>query len=195
MPDPFADTIANRPRLLLCGAADDSVSAVLAGMAEQSWSPQGAALGVLSLSASWPLAAEEAGAAALEGSAAGVLIVARDPKAVAYRVEMRAENRAALKAGKPGRISPLGPAVVRTTAPVAEMVRAMQECGVAAAASSDPGDQLGAYLFYRLLAEGGDAGPTVALLHVPAAAHDLEPAVKAAAAAFARRLARSLSPA
>jgi pyrrolidone-carboxylate peptidase len=82
--------------------------------------------------------------------------------------------------------------VVRATAPVADMVQAIQAAGLPARASSEPGDYVGNFTLYRVLAEfgGEDDGRMVGCLSIPARARldDVEAAVKAAAQAFAVRL-------
>jgi pyrrolidone-carboxylate peptidase len=135
-------------------------------------------------------------------------------KARNFRVEMRAQNRvdrrrrdAQGRAWVGDKILPTGPAVARATAPVAEMVRAIQDAGFPAEASSDAGDYLCNFTLYRMLvgAAGDPKGPTAGFLHVPVAIvrddreivlsiSDTERAVKAAAAAFALRL-RPVEPA
>ncbi|HYF23542.1 MAG TPA: hypothetical protein VD929_09110 [Caulobacteraceae bacterium] len=193
MPPSFDDTAAQRPRLLLCGPARDggAAGALLADLEARDWSPPGALLSILSLSGPVARAAETAAEAVLVERASGVLILDTAPKSAEWRVEMRAVNRGGPKGG---RISPLGPASVRTGAPVVELVRAIQQSGAPASASSDPGEGMGAWLFYRLLSEAGDAGPTVVLLHAPAVAADAAP-VEDVATALSARLVRGLSPA
>lgn len=118
----------------------------------------------------------------------GVLLVGRNRKGAGFRVQMRAENRA------PGgeRLDRVGPGVARSTAPVAEMVRALTEAGLAADASSEAEPDLGSYLLYRILTQlPHDVDtPAVGLLRAPdPASHpDAPSGVRIAAMAMLRRV-------
>jgi pyroglutamyl-peptidase len=132
-----------------------------------------------------------------------VLLLGVASGAQAFRVEMRAANLARTDlADAEGRlfrrahISPVGPAVARATAPVEPMVAALQRAGLRATASSDAGDYLCNFTFYRVLTEiaAEPDAPLAAFLHLPPiqegfSLDDLERGVKATASVFARTLA------
>lgn len=124
------------------------------------------------------------------GDCRAVLLVGRTHKAGGFRVQMRAENRAL---DRRERLSLTGPGVARTTAPVADMVRALNAAGLAADASSDAEDDAGSYLLYRVLADlpDGPHTPAVGLLRAPVPADEaaMRKGVKAAASAMAGHLA------
>jgi hypothetical protein len=118
-----------------------------------------------------------------------LLLVGRTHRADGFRLQIRAEDR-----GPDGvrRIGGVGPSVARATAPVAEMVRALHEAGLAADASSEAEDDVGSFLLYRVLTslpDGSDT-PAVGLLRAPQNAPDasMQRAVKTAAQAMARHL-------
>jgi hypothetical protein len=118
----------------------------------------------------------------------GLLLVGRNRKGAGFRVQMRAENRA------PGgeRLDRIGPGVARSTAPVADMVRALTDAGLAADASSDAEPDLGSYLLYRVLTQlPHDLDvPAVGLLRAPDSANhpDASAGVRIAAMAMLRRV-------
>jgi len=118
-----------------------------------------------------------------------VLLVGRTRKSDGFRIQMRAENRA-LTGGK--KLSETGPGLARATAPAADMVRALNDAGLTADATSDSEEDIGSYLLYRILTalpDNADA-PSVGLLRVPAAleGEQLRLGVQTAAAAMARHL-------
>ena len=117
-----------------------------------------------------------------------LLLVGRTRRADGFRLQIRAENRSPDGVKTPD----IGPSVTRATAPVAEMVRALNEAGLKAGATSDAEDDAGSYLLYRVLAnlpDGSDT-PAVGLLRAPAGEPDaaVQRAVKTAAQAMARHL-------
>ena len=119
-----------------------------------------------------------------------LLLVGRTRKADGFRLQMRAENRSANGAH---RLDDIGPSVARATAPVGDMVRALQEAGLTADATSDAEEDAGSYLLYRVLTslpDGSDT-PAIGLLRAPEDQSDdtVRKAVKAAAQAIARHLA------
>lgn len=124
-----------------------------------------------------------------EADCRAVLLVGRTRRSDGFRVQMRAENRTLDGAH---RLSQTGPALARTTAPVAEMVRALKEAGLAADASSDDEDDAGGFLLYSVLTSLPDDAdvPAVGLLRAPAGVGQiaLDKGVRAAAAAIARHL-------
>jgi len=118
-----------------------------------------------------------------------LLLVGRTRRSTDFRLQIRAENRSLDGAH---RLTSVGPAIARATAPAAEMVRAMNAAGLTVDASSDAEDDAGSYLLYRVLSglpEGLDT-PAVGLLRAPEgrSAADVQKAVKAAAEAMARHL-------
>lgn len=124
-----------------------------------------------------------------EADCRAVLLVGRTRRSDGFRVQMRAENRT-LDGGR--RLSETGPALARTTAPVAEMIRALKEAGLPADASSDDEDDAGGFLLYSVLTSLPDDAdvPAVGLLRAPAGIDQiaLDKGVRAAAAAIARHL-------
>lgn len=124
-----------------------------------------------------------------EADCRAVLLVGRTRKSPGFRLQMRAENRA-LTGGK--KLSQTGPGLARATAPVAEMVRALNEVGLTAEATSDSEEDVGSYLLYRVLTalpDDADA-PSVGLLRAPASldGEQLRLGIQTAAAAMARHL-------
>jgi len=118
-----------------------------------------------------------------------LLLVGRSRRSPGFRLQMRAENRTLDGADRQTRT---GPAVARATAPVAEIVRALQEAGLSADASSEAEDDAGSFILYHVLAglaDGTDT-PAIGLLRAPADQSDaaVQHAVKTAAEAMTRRL-------
>lgn len=118
-----------------------------------------------------------------------ILLVGRTEPADRFRVQMRAANRTL---DGSARLTRTGPAMARVTAPVAEMVRALKDAGLAVDASSEDEDDAGNFLLYSLLTSLPDDAdvPAVGLLRAPAGADAalLDKGVRAAAAAIARHL-------
>lgn len=118
-----------------------------------------------------------------------VLLVGTTRKSEGFRIQMRAENRA-LTGGT--RLSQTGPSLARATAPIAEIVRALNHAGLEAAATSDCENDVGSYLLYRILTtlpEETDA-PPIGLLRAPPSLDigQLRLGVQTAAEAMARHL-------
>jgi hypothetical protein len=118
-----------------------------------------------------------------------LLLVGRTGHGDAFRVQMRAENRVL---NGTGRLDDTGPGLARATAPVAEIVEALNDAGLAVAASSESEPDAGSYLLYRILSslpDGADS-PAIGLLRAPADSSDaaMQRGVKAAAATMARHL-------
>lgn len=118
-----------------------------------------------------------------------VLLVGSTRRSEGFRVQMRAENRMLTGGAK---WSETAPALARTTAPVSEMVQALNTAGLTAAATSESEEDAGSYLLYRILTALPDDtdAPAVALLRVP---QTLDPTevrrgVAVAADAIARHL-------
>ena len=171
---PAPDT---RPGLVICAwAPGETAWDPVEDLSGEPWSPQGARTD--------PLAADdpERLADALVARLAdprrrALLLVGPTREGDRFRLQIRAENRT-LDGTR--RLTGAGPAVVRTTAPAAEMVQALREAGFAAEASSDAEADAGSYLLYRVLSALPDEAdaPSVGLLR----------AVKAAAQAMALHL-------
>jgi pyroglutamyl-peptidase len=197
------------PRLLLCGfGAFPDVPAnpsalVVERLRARGWAPPDAAVDYAVLPTAWDEAADALRAAQRDSGARGVLLTGVAASAAAFRMEMRARNRASTTAldaaGRrhgAARISPAGPAVLRATAPVQAVVEAIRAEGLPAAASSDCGDYLCNHTLYRLLEDQADERGLrpVGFLHLPPegvafSLDDLERGVKAAATVMARALA------
>ena len=104
---------------------------------------------------------------------------------------MRAERRASDGSQK---TEDVGPSVARATAPVSEIVRALNEEGLSADASSDAEEDAGSYLLDRVLsslAEGVET-PAVGLLRAPQ--HESDAVVRKAVRTAAQAIARHMSP-
>lgn len=152
------------------------------------WSPVGARTLPVPADAPDALAARLA-AHLRNGDCRAVLLVGRTHRAGGFRMQMRAENRAL---DHKSRLSRTGPGVARTTAPVADIVRALNDAGLAADASSEAEDDIGSYLLYRILADlpEGPHTPAVGLLRAPLPADEalMRQGVKAAASVMASHL-------
>jgi len=190
MIDPNAEVENDRrPAIVICAYdSDHSGWDPIEDLSGRPWSPLGARTVAV------PSAEPEALASTLTAHLAGsgcraLLLVGRTRRSDAFRIQMRAENRA-LAGGKRADVN--GPALARSTVPVAEIVRALNEAGLAADASSEAEEDAGSYLLYRVLTGlpyGPDA-PAIGLLRVPdqAAEEAVQRGVKLAATAIARHL-------
>lgn len=120
-----------------------------------------------------------------------LLLVGRTHRGEGYRLQMRAENRTPDGAE---RGEGMGPSVVRTTAPVAEIVRALKDAGLIVGATSELEEDSGDYLLYQVLsglAEGVDT-PAIGLLRAPE--HEPDVAVQKAVKLAAEAMTRPLAP-
>ncbi len=204
-----------RPALLMTGfgpfpgAPQNPTADVIERILSQGWAPRGFAAHGLVAPVLWNASAEIIAEAVRASGCNGVLMLGIAGKAREFRVEMRATNHvdrrrpdADGKLWRTDKIDPTGPASLRSTAPVADMVRAIEAAGYPSVASSDCGDYLCNFSFYRLLTGLGDTAgtPPVSFIHVPRAlvkngedipldVEHMERAVKAAASAFALNLA------
>lgn len=190
MIDPNAEVQKDRrPAIVICAYdSDHSGWDPIEDLSGQPWSPQGARTVAV------PSADPETLASTLSEHMAGascraLLLVGRTRRSDAFRIQMRAENRA-LTGGQ--RADANGPAMARATVPVAEIVRALNDAGLAADASSDAEEDTGSYLLYRVLSGlpyGPDA-PAIGLLRIPDQAGEdaVQRGVKVAATAIARHL-------
>ncbi len=188
------DTIAEnnpdrRPAILVClYEADEPLWSAMETQGISSRSPTGAR--VRSLGPEKPATLAESIARQLgNADCRAVLLVGRTRKSNGFRVQMRAENRAVIGGAK---ISLIGPALARATAPAAEMVRALADAGLAADATSESEEDAGSDLLYRVLTALPDNldAPAVGLLRVPISLQvdQLRLGLETATAAMARHL-------
>lgn len=178
-----------RPSLVICAwAHDESGWDPIEDLSGEPWSPAGARTDPLPADAPGPLASELSVRLA-DPRCRGLLLVGRSRRSDDFLLQIRAESRTADGVRS---LDGSGPSVVRTTAPAAEMVRALRDAGLPARATSEAEEDVGSYLLYRVLSalpDGADS-PAVALLRAPAGAPDatVQRAVKAVAQAVARHL-------
>ena len=178
-----------RPGIIICAYdGDDDGWDLVEDLSGEIWSPSGAR--AVPIAAADPDELASTLAARLgSGECRAVLLVGRTQKGAGFRVQMRAENRTL---DYKHRLSSTGPGVARTTAPVADMVRALTAAGLQADASSDIEEDAGSYLLYRVLSDlpDGPLTPSIGLLRAPAPANEaaVRRGVKAAASAMASHL-------
>jgi len=188
------DTLAEiepdrRPAILICVyEADDPASRALEDVSVAGWNPSGAR--ALAVGTSEPDALATRLSSGLgQADCCAVLLVGRTRRSESFRIQMRAENRALTGGAK---LSSTGPAMARATAPVAEIVRALNDAGLSAEATSDCEEDVGSYLLYRILTALPDTAdaPAVGLLRVPTTIHAdaLRTGIRAATSAMARHL-------
>ena len=181
----------HRPAIVICAwDADEAAWDPIQDLSGRPWSPLGARTVAVPADDPDALAATLSHHLSNQQTRA-LLLVGRTRRSEGFRMQMRAENRA-LEGGK--RLNTVGPAIARATAPVADIVRALNEAGLAADASSDAEDDAGSYLLYRVLAnlpEGADT-PAIGLLRAPE--HEADEAVQRAVKTAAQAMARHLSP-
>lgn len=178
-----------RPGIIICAYdGDDDGWDLVEDLSGEIWSPSGARA-VLIAAADPDELASTLAARLGSGECRAVLLVGRTQKGAGFRVQMRAENRTL---DYKHRLSSTGPGVARTTAPVADMVRALTAAGLQADASSDIEEDAGSYLLYRVLSDlpDGPLTPSIGLLRAPAPANEaaVRKGVKAAASAMASHL-------
>lgn len=178
-----------RPGIIICAYdGDDDGWDLVEDLSGEIWSPSGAR--AVPIAAADPDELASTLAARLgSGECRAVLLVGRTQKGAGFRVQMRAENRTL---DYKHRLFSTGPGVARTTAPVADMVRALNAAGLQADASSDIEEDAGSYLLYRVLSDlpDGPLTPSIGLLRAPAPANEaaVRKGVKAAASAMASHL-------
>jgi len=181
-----------RPGLIIC-AWDPAERAwdPVEDLSGTPWSPPGAR--TIAVDAPAPGTSPEVLARTLtdllaERDSRALLLVGRGKGDDGFRLQMRAENR------RPDgdRLIATGPSVVRATAPVADIIKALTEARLDARASSEDDDDTGSIVLYRILAAlPVDADvPAVGLLRLPARASTVvvQRGVKAAASAIAQHL-------
>jgi pyrrolidone-carboxylate peptidase len=179
-----------RPALVICAwDIDEAGWDPVEDLSGESWNPIGAR--TLPVAAGEPEALAAVLSAHLDDrSCRGLLLVGRTRCSDAFRVQIRAENRSL----DGQRHDIVGPRTARATAPVADIVRALNEAGLAADASSDSEDDAGSYLLYRILSDlpDGQDTPAIGLLRAPE--HETDVAVQRAVKAAAQAMAHHLSP-
>lgn len=178
-----------RPGLVICAwAPEDTPWDPVEDLSGEPWSPVGARTDPLPADAPATLA-DALIARLADPRRRALLLVGPTRRTDRFHLQIRAENRT--EDGS-GRLEGSGPAVVRSTAPAAEMVQALREAGLAAEATSEAEADAGSYLLYRVLSALPDEAdaPSVGLLRAPAGASDdtVRRAVKVAAHAMARHL-------
>lgn len=192
MLDPKAEAAPDyRPALVICAYdADEAGWDPVEDLSGEPWNPTGAR--TLAVAGGEPEALASVLSAHLDDRRCrGLLLVGRTRHSDAFRLQIRAENRS-LDGGR--RLDSLGPGLARATAPVAEIVRALNKAGLAASASSDSEDDAGSYLLYRILSSlpDGPDTPAIGLLRAPE--HEPDVAVQRAVKTAAQAMASHLSP-
>lgn len=191
MLDTAAETAPDhRPAIVICAYdADEAGWDPVEDLSGEPWSPTGAR--TVAVPGGEPDALAEILIAHLgDPRCRGLLLIGRTRRSSTFRLQIRAENRSL---DGVHRLTSVGPAIARATAPAADIVRALNEAGLSVDTSSDAEDDAGSYLLYRVLSslpEGFDT-PAVGLLRAPENEPDAEVqrAVKVAAEAMARHLA------
>lgn len=191
MLDADADLSADRrPAIAICAwDGTDKDWDLVEDLSGEPWNPVGAR--------SLPVPSDDPDALAATLSAhlrsndcRALLLVGRTHEKGGFRLQLRAENR---RAHSSDRLDQTGPGVARATAPAGEILSALAEAGVPAAAASNAEEDAGSYILYRILADLPDGGdtPSIGLLRAPADAPGdrVRVAMKAAAATMARHLA------
>lgn len=182
-------SVDRRPGIIICAYdGEDDGWDLVENLSGEIWSPVGAR--AVPIAAADPDELVSTLAARLSsGDCRAVLLVGRTHKGSGFRVQMRAENRSL---DYKHRLSSTGPGIARTTAPVADMLRALTAAGLQAEASSEAEEDVGSYLLYRVLADlpDGPLTPSIGLLRAPAPANEaaVRKGIKAAASAMASHL-------
>jgi hypothetical protein len=180
-----------RPALVICAwDADEAGWDPVEDLSGQHWNPIGAR--TLAVAADDPESLAAVLSAHLgDRSCRGLLLVGRTRRSDTFRLQIRAENRS-LEGGR--RLDVVGPGMARATAPVVDIVKALNDVGIVADASSDSEEDVGSYLLYRVLSglpDGPDT-PVIGLLRAPE--HEADAAVQRAVKAAAQAMALHLSP-
>lgn len=125
---------------------------------------------------------------------AAVLLVGRTSSSGKIHVQTRAENRIP---GTLQRDTPLGAGIVRATLSTADVLRDLDQAGLAAHARSEAEDDEGSHLLFRILSQLSDhaATPPIGLMRLP---RDMAPAqvnqaIRTVATSISRHL-PALSP-
>lgn len=186
-----------RPAIAIC-AWDPSFTAwdPVEDLSGEPWHPVGARTLPVPGSAAADNLATELSAMLARGECSALLLVGATHHSDAFRLQLRAENR---RLDRHDRLDHTGPGVARATAPAAEIVRDLNQAGLAAVAASEAEEDAGSYILYRILADlpDGAASPAVGLIRAPAEAQPakVQSAVKTAAGVIARHLAPLPRPA
>jgi len=189
MPDRRDEGPDYRPELIICAyEVDESGWDLVEDLSGEVWNPIGAR--TVAVASGEPEALASALSSRLaERGCRGLLLVGRTRRSDAFRLQIRTENHT-LDGGQ--RLDMLGPGMARSTAPVADILRAINEAGLVASASSECEGDVGSYLLYRTLSDLPDGmdTPAIGLLRAPEGQADaaVQRAVKAAAQAIARHL-------
>jgi len=189
MIDPSVSPNDLRPGIVICAYdAGEAAWDPIEDLSGQPWHPPGARTIPVAPDDREPLA-ERLSAHLRDHGCRGLLLVGRTRLGQRFRIQTRAENR---EPGGRKRIDTSAPGLARATAPAADMVRALNEAGLAAGASSDAEEDAGDYLLFKILnalPEGVDA-PAVGLIRAPVELDDatVKAGVKAAAGAIALHL-------
>jgi pyrrolidone-carboxylate peptidase len=189
MPDPTESSPDLRPGLVICAYdADEAAWDPIEDLSGQPWSPVGARTIAVAADVREALADRLSGHLR-DSTCRALLLVGRTRHGADFRIQTRAENR---EPGGHDRIVAGAPGMARTTAPVAEMVRALNEAGLTVSASSEAEEDAGDYLLFRILnaLPDGEDAPAVGLIRAPVNMDDaaLTAGVKAAAGAIALHL-------
>lgn len=190
MLDTAAETaLDHRPAIVICAYdTNDAGWDPVEDLSGRPWSPAGAR--TVAVAGGLPDELAQTLAAHLEDrQCRALLLVGRTRRSSAFRLQLRAESRS-LDGVR--RLNTACPSIARATAPAADIVRALNEAGLAVDTSSDAEDDAGSYLLYQVLSglpEGLDA-PAVGLLRAPEqeSDEDVRRAVKAAAEAMVRHM-------
>jgi pyroglutamyl-peptidase len=166
------------PRLLVCGFGpfpgfpENPAARVVERLSAEQWSPDGVVAAYRLIPTTWaggPAAAAEAARAFAPDA---ILVLGVAGGADRFQVEGRARNRAAPdRPDAEGALHPTahilagGADLMAAAAPLEAMVEAIAAEGLPVAHSTDAGDYLCNYVFYRLLAEAH--APRTAFLHLP----------------------------
>lgn len=182
--------VDRRPGIAIC-AYEGEVEGwdLVEDLSGEIWSPPGAR--TVRIPADTPDAlAATLGEHLKSGDCRAVLLVGRTHKGGGFRMQMRAENRTL---DRKDRLSETGPGVARTTAPVADIVRALNAAGLSADATSEAEEDAGSYLLYRVLTDLPEEPhtPAIGLLRAPASADEavIKKGIKAAASVMAGQMA------
>ena len=203
-PSPATSPTAPPVRLLICGFGgfpgfpDNPAARVVERLRATAWAPPRAETAYQLIPTTWGEGHRAAARAAKAFEPDGVLVLGVAGGADCFRVETQACNLAGT--GRPDAegavhdtafISLAGPDIATTTAPAAAMVEAIAKAGLPVCASSNAGDYLCNYVFYRLLTEA--PASCTAFLHLPPDLDldALERGAKAAAAALGLSLRRT----
>ncbi|GAA0625750.1 hypothetical protein GCM10009422_23010 [Brevundimonas kwangchunensis] len=187
--EPDATQTDQRPAIVICAwDADETGWDPVEDLSGEPWNPTGARTVAVPADAPTRLA-DQLSDHLRDPRCRGLLLVGRTQRTGGFQLQLRAEHRA-----PDGARSDHGtaPSVARATAPIAEMVRALGEAGVPAAATSEAEDDTGTFLLYSVLSglpDGIDT-PAIGMLRAPESATDaaFTKAVKTAAQAMARHL-------